>query len=302
MAVSISGNASTAAVTPVKLRASLSLKTPAAAINALVPVSSVSYIDMTVGAELDTSGRYRYIVEAFAVVDAARFSLSKPASDATGGSFDFMAKQTATNKADSLAVTDLFQKTLIFIRSFNDEPNLSDEVSFSLAKLVADQVSTSEALAKVASKLRVDSFYLADAAAKLAAKALADAVTLADDSSIQSFLGKADAFGVADAAVLAVEKLLDDQFTTVEELEFSISKILSDGFSLNDGAGVDDGFALIATKAVSNIAFVSDAISRSVSRPLAHSFTLADGGLIVQQNYCDITYFAEDYVGSVTTF
>jgi hypothetical protein len=45
-----------------------------------------------------------------------------------------------------------------------------------------------------------------------------------------------------------------------------------------------------------------DATSLSPEKAIADMIELADAGSLVAQNYCDITYFAEDYVGESRTF
>lgn len=51
-----------------------------------------------------------------------------------------------------------------------------------------------------------------------------------------------------------------------------------------------------------NTVTISDAYFLSSDKGASDSISLADSGTLISQGYCDITYFAEDYVGESRTF
>jgi hypothetical protein len=61
----------------------------------------------------------------------------------------------------------------------------------------------------------------------------------------------------------------------------------------------------VSSQTVKNLidtTFGSDVLSLVFTRPLQDQAGLSDAGYLLFQNYCDITYFSEDYVGTSRTF
>jgi hypothetical protein len=195
-----------------------------------VPVAEIDYVLLTVAAAMDTSGRYRYMTDAFTVVDGISFSLSKSLTD----SFEFAdtAPTFVVSKllADSVSFTEVFSAILVFLRDFTDT-----------------QVFT-------------------------------------------------------DSAAWTIDKPLADTVTFAEAKSFVLTRSFSDGFAMNDSFDMGDGAMFTVTKSINNVVFLSDAISQIISKPIADSVTMTDSGVGSMQDYCDITYFAGDYVGIGFTF
>lgn len=85
---------------------------------------------------------------------------------------------------------------------------------------------------------------------------------------------------LSDATAYAVAKQLSDSATLSDTLALQTAKSLGDSVSLSDAA-------LAIT---------------SFSRGFSNMIEAVDEGLLVMQNYCDTTYFAEDYVGQSRIF
>ncbi|NDH91117.1 MAG: hypothetical protein EBZ22_09605 [Flavobacteriia bacterium] len=71
---------------------------------------------------------------------------------------------------------------------------------------------------------------------------------------------------------------------------------------MNDAFDAGDGLVYAFAKGISNVTILSDATSRAVQKPFADTALPSDSGSLVMQNYCDPTYFLEDYVGVSRTF
>ena len=112
----------------------------------------------------------------------------------------------------------------------------------------------------------------------------------------------ADASAITDLVVLSASKALADSQPVVDELSIAHSKSLSDGFAMNDGFGATDGFDFSLSTTFSNVTFIQDSAVIAVQPAYSDSVGIADSGSIISQDYCDITYFAEDYVGTATYF
>lgn len=138
---------------------------------------------------------------------------------------------------------------------------------------------------------------IAELAAKSVAKFLVDSVNTGDTT----FLNPQKLFNetqpIADAAVRDISKILSDSTFSADVLAFNITKSLSDGFAMNDSADATDGLTFSFSIGVANVIFVSDSAVRSLQKPIADSVSMSDSGFLLQQDYCDLTYFAEDYVG-----
>lgn len=212
------------------LRASVTLVDLGATTTRVVPVAEVDYVLLAVAATMDASGRYRYLIDAFTVVDGISFSLSKSLTD----SFEFTdaAPTFVVTKpfADAVSFTDLFSAMLIFLRNYSDTQSFTDSSAWSMDKALADTVTFTEAKS------------------------------------------------------------------------FVLTRSFSDGFAMNDSFDMGDGAVFTVTKSINNVVFLSDAISQIISKTVADSVTMSDSGMGNMQNYCDITYFAEDYVGISFTF
>lgn len=212
------------------LRASVTLVDLQATTTRVVPVAEIDYVLLAVAASMDTSGRYRYMTDAFAVVDGMSFSLSKGLTD----SFEFTAAAptfvVSKPFADSVSFTEVFSSILIFLRDFTDT-----------------QVFT-------------------------------------------------------DSSVWDMDKPLADTVTFTEAKSFILTRSFADGFAMNDSFDLGDGSKYTFTKSINNVVFLDDSFSQIITKTVTDSVTLSDSGLGSMQNYCDITYFAEDYVGISFTF
>lgn len=212
------------------LRASVTLVDLGATTTRVVPVAEVDYVLLAVTATMDASGRYRYLADAFTVVDNISFSLSKGFSDSFVFSDTPPTLSVVKALADSVAFTEVFSAMLIFLRDFTD---------------------------------------------------------------IQGF---------ADSSVWAMDKPLLDTAAFTDVSSFVLTRAFSDGFAMNDSFDMGDGAVFTVTKSINNVVFLSDAISQIISKPIADSVTMTDSGVGSMQDYCDITYFAGDYVGIGFTF
>lgn len=71
---------------------------------------------------------------------------------------------------------------------------------------------------------------------------------------------------------------------------------------MNDSADLADGLYFQAVKNFSNVAFATDNDVLSLALSKAETVNTADSGVLLSQGYCDLTYFAEDYVGATRAF
>lgn len=161
-----------------------------------------------------------------------------------------------------------------------------------------------DAVSKLTTKPFADSFALADARFLSASKALASSIELQE--AVQTLLiyvrNVADALTAPDAFELQILKAVSDFAPTTDANYKTFAKSLADAVGLNDGTSVGDGSTYSFTKSIGNVASVEDAYRQTTIKPIAETIGLSESGVVSVQGYCDITYFAEDYVGTSSSF
>ena len=302
MAITVVGNQTVAGLSYVKIRAGVAVVDPVANVTYIAPVAGVSYIELVASAQIDTSGRYQFVPELTVILDGLRFTLAKPLTNLAYAVDDSHYEFEKAVSGDSIALTDEFTKLLTYVRFFADVLSLSEAQVFDIAKLLQDSAVTSDLAAKHVTKLSADNFALSDSAAKQLAKAIADAYGLTDVSSYSFTKAAFDTATAPDVVERAFFKALANTFSLQDNELFSLAKLISDGVAMNDGFDAGDGAVYAFSKGISNVTMVSDATSRQPNKVTADTVTTADAGSLISQSYCDITYFAEDYVGESRVF
>jgi hypothetical protein len=171
-------------------------------------------------------------------------------------------------------------------------------------KYTTDVFSVADATALTTSKTaEADAFALVDSPELNTSKPLTDSTTIGDSVlTVLIFIRDfTDTATPADAKTLLISPAYSDTFTTSETTAFSISKALTDSFALNDlsdAAGPDWSFS----DYTNNVVSTSDSTTVTNTKGLSDSLSSSDSGTLISQGYCDITYFAEDYVGDYRTF
>lgn len=160
-----------------------------------------------------------------------------------------------------------------------------DSVSFATIKSFAEELGISEQdLIKVVQKLSTDAVTPTDIVSFIVAyqRVFTEAIT------------------ALDAVANGVTKLLAELLTNTD------SQVLSVGKNLNDSVGMldnmDGNIQYEIVKTMSELLYTSE--SRIIESILlkADSMTIVSSGVVFMQDYCDITYFLEDYVGTSRTF
>jgi hypothetical protein len=230
MGVKVVPNTTASSTTIVRLRAAITVSDDlAATASYALPAARVAYIDLALGAVLDTTGRFKFIPDTVVLSDSAALAVLKPLPDEVGLTDD----DTTTalkNLSHTVTMADSILSSLEFIRSFANSVTPSDFRATMFTAVKADLV----------------------------------AVTDADTANYQ--------------------------------------KNLADGVAMNDGSEVVDGAVYSFAKGVSNIVFASDSRSLSFTTSRVELVAAADVGIVSIQDYCDVSYFAQDYVGLSQSF
>jgi hypothetical protein len=167
---------------------------------------------------------------------------------------------------------------------------------------IADTVVMLESLSFSTSKLLTDAATMQENHRISTAKPFSDGWSVADAVSLRPEPFKYDSVGTSDNDTYVLEKGLRDTPVVVETLYFSVEKLLTDGVGMNDSFDLNDGSTYTFAKAINNVSFATDAMAKDLQRGVLEAVSVSSAGVLVNQNYCDITYFAEDYVGDSRTF
>ncbi len=287
----------------VKLRASIAVVDAHAEITCVVPIAAVSYVFLKVRPELDTLNRNPFVADSVVVLESTVFDIAKRVSDVINTP-DALRYTGVLAKTDSVAVTDVVTTLLIFMRYFSDSIGVSDTTTYRFLKNTFDAIAASDDIqSQDFSKFIPDGVamqdgadvtdgnkhhfekgimnmaFLSDAKQVYIEKRAADSVSMADARSIAFSRTLLDAFGFIDVQTFVTELAKADSIAVSESLASAFSKLISSD----------------------SIAF-SDQIVKNSAKGLSDSAAPDDTGWLYAQNYCDITYFLEDYVGEYRTF
>lgn len=217
--------------------------------------------------------------EAISLADSAYKDTAKALSD-SGSVADASSIDFSQQSDDSVSMADFALVEALFARSFSDTATVSESLAYSLAMAFADSASAGE-----------QHEFLFEASKS-------ESVSLSDTALLEAIKSFSDSISLSDASVLDVEKGLSDSPSVTDALDVDGSYALTDGVGMNDALGF--GFTYVTS--FSNVAFVGDASAIEPGKGLSDSATPDDSGSLISQGYCDITYFAEDYVGDSRTF
>jgi hypothetical protein len=286
---------------------SLSVSVSVAQFGAAVAVSSIlateiDYIELTSVGRTDTTGRFRYIEEIAIVIDENSKEFHKRLATEQGTE-DRIFKTLEQVSSDSFTLFD--SEDHVAQKAIADEVGFVDLLFKLLAQASSDSVAPLDEQQFTLLKAAASDFTPTDLFAQSASKALTDSVSLTETfSKLLTYVRAAsDEVSVTDQPVLLLISASLAELTPVSDVALvTFGKTLFDGVSMDDGTSVGDGSTYSLQKNLNNIVFMLDTEIRAVTKASAEQITAPDSGSVFATNYCDITYFAEAYVGVSTTF
>ena len=241
----------------------------------------------------------RPLANTFGTTDATSFTAQKPLFSSFG-STDFTT--TALTKANfhSVAVPDTVLKSST--KSLSTSFSQTDAVSRNTGKALANTFTTTDATSYAFARPLASSFGSTDFATTHLTKANVDSFSFTHNLAKVVNSRLTDTFSHVDSTVMSADKALAHSVTATDTHSKVIGRVINDGFAMNDFADLADGITYQTVKYVNNLAFVSDAKVLSSSLAKTDTVSLVSYGILSSQNYCDMSYFAEDYVGLSRTF
>jgi len=137
---------------------------------------------------------------------------------------------------------------------------------------------------------------------KVVQKVVAEAITPTDIVNVLLIFQRTftDTFAALDAVALGVTKPFEDLVANADLLSFSTDKGFNDVVGMLDNMDTNIQYEIIKT--ISELIYTADAHIIQSILAKTDAVAMDSSGFLLMQDYCDITYFLEDYVGSSRTF
>lgn len=226
------------------------------------------------------------IFDEFFQTDTPRLTPSLNKFDSTQGFTDASTASLHKRVFDVISFMDTVDRVLVTSAVDLNLASVADAYFLGTDKALSETVNASDVPRVTPNKVALESVSVTDLAT----------VTLV---YIRAF---SDLALAQDQKSLSTSKTFADSTTTQENTIAVLTKTLSDAFGLNDMAGVGDGSTYFLARAIANVAFMTDNLARLVQPSKSDLLSVADSGRLVMQGYCDLTFFAEDYVGATRSF
>jgi hypothetical protein len=202
------------------------------------------------------------------------------------------------------------------LQALATSPKLTAEVQYVLLQVLAitgkfvefiyvdDTITETDATALAITKQLTDIAELAEQISLGTTKALSDSAAMSDLFEIATTFNRnfADTASLIDLAALSVTRLLADSTTSTDAATVAVTKLIADAVAMADSVvsinftdGEDDALAI-------DDLGIGDDPEWNLGKNLSDTASTTDAGLLIMQDYCDITYFLEDYVGQARTF
>ena len=137
---------------------------------------------------------------------------------------------------------------------------------------------------------------------KVVQKVVAEAITPTDIVNVLLIFQRTftDTFAALDAVALGVTKPFEDLVANADLLSFSTDKGFNDVVGMLDNMDTNIQYEIIKT--ISELIYTADAHIIQSILAKTDAVAMDSSGSLIMQDYCDITYFLEDYVGTSRTF
>jgi hypothetical protein len=204
----------------------------------------------------------------------------------------------------------------IKLQALATSPKLSAEIQYVLLQVLAitgkfvefiavtDTLAETDAAALAITKQLTDITDLAEQISLGFNTSFADSQAMSDLFELATTFNRdfADTTSFSDAATRSVDKLLADSVTETDAATLAVAKLIADSMAMADSVvginftdGEDDALAI-------DDLGIGDDPEWNLGKNLSDTASTTDAGLLIMQDYCDITYFLEDYVGQARTF
>jgi hypothetical protein len=268
-----------------------------------VPAAALEYIELVASGYMDTTGFYRFKSDIALVLDQAAIDFHKRLFDSQSTE-DKAVLAPEKRLFDSIGPAD-FAPAFDVAKALSTSQLVLDKAALSVANILADAFASSDDPYKTAGKALASEFELTDAQTVEAQKLILDSVSFVENViAVRAFLRVfADTVTPAELVAKTVTKPpFTEQISVADARDVLPIKSIFDAVAMDDGTSIGDGSTYFFQKYLNNVALLSDAESFDFSKPVTDQVGFSEAGLVSAQGYCDITYFAENYVGTSSSF
>jgi hypothetical protein len=204
----------------------------------------------------------------------------------------------------------------IKLQALATSPKLTVEVQYVLLQVLAitgkfvefinvdDTLTETDATQLAITKQLADIADLAEQISLGTTKALSDSAAMSDLFELSTTFNRdfADTASFSDVFSQSLDKPLADSMSDSDAATIAVAKLIADSMAMADSVvginftdGEDDALAI-------DDLGIGDDPEWNLGKNLSDTASTTDAGLLIMQDYCDITYFLEDYVGEARTF
>lgn len=249
----------------------------------------------------------RFFTETPVVSELLAKQLSRSLFDAAAP-VDTLSLGYGASKTENAYLSDALSRLVAYSRSFSDQSVATEALSKTLSRLVGDSSTAVDALARTAGKQITDTAAAQENAVRTVGKSTADGVGTTETLLRQFGATQADTGLVTDAHTRSYSKVLADSLIFSDTLAPSIQfqRAFQDASNATDDvdglASILDDQEISFVKTNNNTLFVAETDVLEMGKVFEETASFADAGSLTSQGYCDLSYFASDYVGAVRTF
>lgn len=249
----------------------------------------------------------RLFTETPAVSEALFRQLGRNLSD-TAVPVDTLAVGYGASKTENAFLSDALSRLVAFSRAFSDQPVVAEAVSKTLSRSVGDSSTAVDALARAAGKQITDTAAAQENAARAVGKITTDGIETTEILLRQFGATRADTGFITDAhrrshsKVLADSLFFSDTLVPAIVFERSFQNTANVTDDVDGLASILDDQEISFVKTNNNTLFVAETDVLEMGKVFEETASFADAGSLTSQGYCDLSYFASDYVGAVRTF
>lgn len=287
----------------------LGRQNPTFSVRAVQLRADITYSKATVSVIIDERGLNKYARDYVSEVDLLTFAIGKGLIDLPSAIDALTGIVVAKPVVDTASPEDLVDLSVGFVRTYIETMSTADALlGFGIVKELADSVTAIESITGFDITTLYEDFQpildnadanSGDGIEYTDVKPSADTAAVNDLATADVIKVLTEAVAVVEAIQLAVENLLTDQVALAEQLSLVL------GIPLADVSTATDVIAYVfdAARSFADSTLTADQLaSIGVEKLLTDAASAVSSGSLRMTDYADITYFAEDYVGTSATF
>jgi hypothetical protein len=272
-----------------------------AGLDYIQPVAAASYLQVNVVAEVTMPDVLS--VEIITPADDLVLAFSKKLVDASVLS-DLAAKTLLKPRADIATTADVITHKS-FGKKLTDSASGADALVYALVKTITpDSAIAVDAYAILTAKVFADVLDQPtdSVTGKVFHKVLADSISFSDSTEAHKLFIRTfdDSFATPDLYASEFFGPEFDSAAATDAYSHVVQKNFFESTVLIDNMDGDIEYHII--KLIGELLGTSDSKVIDFTTNKSDNVVSSDGGVLSMQDYCDITYFAEDYVGLSRTF